>query len=250
MTKRILRGGGLATGVVVLVLGIEIALAVNRRYLPTAPALGLDAAFGPLDGEPLRFVVLGDSTGAGVGARSAAEAFPTLLAERLAADGRRVELQVLAVSGARVHDVAAAQVPAAVEARPDLVFVAIGGNDATHVTGLGGLRGDIGRALDELLATGAAVVVSGPGDMRTHNFLPPLRQIVGWRGRRVEAVIRQVAAERGVPVVALRERTGELFSDSPETFFSEDDFHPGPAGYAAWAEAIYPVLRAALDGGR
>ncbi|MEX2457805.1 MAG: SGNH/GDSL hydrolase family protein [Actinomycetota bacterium] len=250
MTRRILRTAGVAIGAVVLVLGVEIVLAVNRRYLPTAPALGLDAAFGPLGGERLRFVVLGDSTGAGVGAGSAAEAFPTLLAERLAADGRRVELRVLAVSGARVRDVAETQVPAAADARPDLVFVAIGGNDATHLTGLGGLRRDIERALDDLIATGAVVVVSGPGDMRAHNFLPPLRQVVGWRGRRVEAVIREAAGERGIPVVALRERTGELFSDSPGTFFSEDDFHPGPAGYAAWAKAIFPVLDAALEAGR
>ncbi len=243
--KRALRVSAVVLGLSVLVLGAEVLLAVNRRYQPTSPALDLDAAFGPAGGEPLRFVVLGDSTGAGVGAGDASHAFPTLLAERLAAGGRRVELRVFAVSGARVRDVRIHQVPRAVDARPDLVFVAIGGNDATHLTGLKGLREDMGAALDALVATGATVVVSGPGAMNTPNFLPPLRQLIGWRGRSVEAAIERAAEERGLATVQLRERTGELFTGDPETFFS-DDFHPGPAGYAAWAEAIGPVLERAL----
>jgi lysophospholipase L1-like esterase len=244
--RRALRIAGLVIGVVVVVFGAEIVLAVNRRYLPTSPALDLDGAFGPPGGTPLTFVVLGDSTGAGVGAGDPALAYPTLLAERLAEGGRRVQLRVLAVSGARAHDVLVDQVPRAEAARPDLVFVAIGGNDATHLTGLDDVRRDMGVALDRLIATGATVVVAGPGDMGARNFLPPLRQLVAWRGRAVERAIAQAGRERGVPVVPLRRRTEELFDGDPETFFSADRFHPSAAGYATWAEAIYPALEAAL----
>ena len=245
--KRALRVSAVAVGLSVLILAAEVVLAVNRRYQPTSPALDLDATFGPAGGEPLRFVVLGDSTGAGVGAGDAGHAFPTLLAERLAAGGRRVDLRVFAVSGARVRDVLIDQVPRAVAVHPDLVFVAIGGNDATHVTGLNRLRADMGAALDDLVATGATVVVSGPGAMNTPNFLPPLRQLIGWRGRSVEAAIERAARDRDLATVELRERTAMLFTDDPETFFSDDDFHPGPAGYAAWADAIGPVLERALQ---
>jgi lysophospholipase L1-like esterase len=232
--------------VAVAVLGTEVLLAVNRRYLPTSPALELDGRFGPTTAPPLRFVVLGDSTGAGVGASTRADTYPWRLARALGERDRRVELSVFAVSGARVHDVLEEQVPRALEVRPDLVLVAIGGNDATHATGLGGLRRDMDLVIERLTVAGAAVVVSGPGDMGCPNFLPPLRQIVAWRGRRVEAVIAESANAHGVPLVPLRARTAHLFAADPDRYFSEDLFHPGSEGYAAWAEAFLPeVLRTA-----
>ncbi len=248
MLKRTVLPVAAILSLVALVLGIEIALAVNRRYVSSTPPLELDGSFGPAGGDPLRFVVLGDSTAAGVGAGRASDAFPTLLAERLAARGRRVELRVLAVSGARVRDVLVDQLPRVRAFRPSLVFIAIGGNDATHVTRLDDVRRDFEAILDEAATLDAALVVAGPADMRTHNFLPPLRQIAGWRGRRVEQEIGEAAVERGVRVVPLRERTGHLFAEDPDTYYSEDRFHPGPAGYAGWADAIYPELEGELTG--
>src|SRR3712207_9035968 len=50
-----------------------VVLALRRDYLPTEPVLELDATFGPADGDPLSFVVLGDSTAAGGGAGGAGE---------------------------------------------------------------------------------------------------------------------------------------------------------------------------------
>ena len=117
-------------------LGVEIYLAYTREYLPTTPALELGGSFGPRDGEPLRFTVLGDSTAAGLGAGSPQHAYATVLSERLGERGWRVELTAFGLSGARVADVLNDQVPAAIASDPDLVFVGIGANDATHFTSL------------------------------------------------------------------------------------------------------------------
>ncbi len=243
--KRI--GVTLLTLLIVLaaVVGAEVFLALRRDYLPTNPVLDVGGDFGS-GAKRLRFVVLGDSTAAGVGAGSAAKAYPTLLAQRLAADGRTVRLIDLGVSGARVADVLSDQVPRALEARPDLVFVGMGANDVTHATSLGAIREDSGAILGRLDTTGATVVVAGPPDMRAPAFLEPLRSIAGWRGRAVARAIEDVAARRGVTAVELARVTGPLFAKDPDRYHSADDFHPSADGYVLWADAIYPVLEDAL----
>lgn len=230
------------------VVGVEIVAALRREYLPVLPALEIGGTFGPADGMPLRFAVLGDSTAAGVGAGSADRSYPVLLAGRLGEAGYRVELVNFGVSGARVADLSREQAPRAAAARPDLVLVAVGANDVTHLTRLSSVRREMGAALDHLLATGAAVVVTGAPDMRARAFLEPVRSLAGWRGRAVSRAIQTVAQGKGVPFVPLAERTGRFFTEDPARHFSEDDFHPGPGGYARWADAIYPALQQALPG--
>lgn len=228
------------------VLAVEVALALQRDFIRTPPPPGVGGTFGPADGKPVRFAVLGDSTAAGLGAGSVDRSYPVLLSRRLGEAGFHVQLFNLGVAGARTADVAGRQAPEATAVRPTLVLVAIGGNDVTHLTRLGAVRRDMRAALVRLRATGAAVVVTGVPDMRAHAFLEPLRSVSGWRGRVVSRVIRAVAAEQGVPFVPLAERTGHYFAEDPEGHFSSDLFHPGPGGYRRWADAIYPALAQVL----
>jgi lysophospholipase L1-like esterase len=248
MLRKVVRWMAIAFGSFALVLGVEVYLAYTREYLATSPALELGGTFGPPDGKPLTFVVLGDSTAAGLGAGSPEHAYATVLSERLGERGWRVDLLAHGESGARVKDVLVEQAPLAEAADADLVFVGIGANDATHLTSLDGIREDMDKTLDRLLDTGATVVVAGPPDMRAHAWLEPLRSLVGWRGRQVADAIGDVATERGVPVVPLAELAGPYFASNPEDAYASDDFHPGPGGYRAWADAIFPVLLDALEG--
>lgn len=227
-----------------VVLGVEVWLALRREYLPTDPPLDLNASFGPTDGAPLNFVVMGDSTSAGIGSGGAANAYPTLLAERLAADtGRRVELTVLGISGARTKDVLNDQVPKLAVLDPDLVFIGIGANDVTHLTPLDEIKEDVGEILEAVADTGADVVVAGAPDMRVYAWHQPLRYITYLRGLQVADAIEEVAHERDVAVVELAEETGHFFAEEPVAHFSEDEFHPSALGYRRWADAIYPVLQ-------
>ncbi|MDP9224092.1 MAG: GDSL-type esterase/lipase family protein, partial [Actinomycetota bacterium] len=174
MIKAVLAGTIATVVIIASILGIEIVLAMRRTYLPTSPVLRLGGTFGAPGGKPLSFVVLGDSTAAGLGAGSPHAAYATDLARRLAGMGARVHLTVLGISGARVHDVLTDQVPPAVAASPDLVFVGIGANDVTHLTSLGSIRSDTRQILERLTATGAAVVLAGPPDMRAKAWYEPL----------------------------------------------------------------------------
>ena len=231
----------------VVVLAVEVVIAMRREYLPTVPALEIRGTFGDVEAPPLRFVVLGDSTAAGVGAGSPDDSYPVRLARRIAHERFfRVRLVGLGVSGARVGDVLREQLPLGLEEDPDLIFVAIGANDVTHVTRLDDVEDDMRSLLDRLEETGAAVVVAGPPDMRSPVFLEPLRTIVGWRGNAVAGRIEGAARDAGVPVVPLADGTRDHFAEDPDRYYSDDDFHPGPAGYGLWADVIYPYVEEAL----
>lgn len=246
MLRTLLLALALTTGILVVLIGVEVALAYYREYLPTEPALELGGTFGPPDGEPLTFVVLGDSTAAGLGAGSPEHAYASVLSERLGDDGWRVKLVAHGISGARVATVLADQVPLALQSDPDLIFVGIGANDSTHLTSLSAVERDMDELLTRLETSGATIVVAGPPDMRAHAWLEPLRSIVGWRGRQVAERIEAVANRHGHPVVQLAEEAGPYFASNPDDAYAEDNFHPGPGGYRAWADAIYPVLVEAL----
>lgn len=233
---------------VLALLGVEVVLVLRREFLPTVPALRIGGTFGDVDAPPLTFAVVGDSTAAGVGAGSADRAYATLLARRIAQERYRVTLVATGISGARVADAADEQIPEVLEAEPDVVVVAIGANDVTHVTRLSSLEEDMRGILERLTASGAAVVVAGPPDMRSPVFYEPLRSIVGWRGRAVTETIEKVARDAGVPVVPLADETRDFFIEDPDRYYSADEFHPSAAGYALWADAIFPYVEEVLPG--
>lgn len=245
-----IRRVALASAVVVLgfavVLAIEVVLAMRREYLPTVPALEVEGTFGDAHAPRLTLVVLGDSTAAGVGAGSPDASYPVRVARRIAQEGFRVRLFGLGVSGARVADVLEEQLPRALEEDPDVVVVAIGANDVTHLTRLDDVEDDMRVLLERLRGAGVATVVAGPPDMRSPVFLEPLRTIVGWRGNAVAERIEGAAADAGVPVVPLAAGTRDHFAEEPDRYYSEDEFHPGPGGYALWADVIYPYVEDVL----
>lgn len=197
-------------------------------------------------GEPLRYLVLGDSTAAGRGCQvGRGVAVPT--AERLA--GRHsVTLHNLARSGARVADVLREQAPQARGLEPDVVLVSVGGNDAMHFTPLRVLR----RQLDALLALlldlpprPAAVVSSAPEMGSIPRFGQPLRRLIGWRGRRVSRELEAAADRHGAHYAPLDRTEGPRFYRE-RSLFAADRIHPSGHGYAVLAAALGPMLDAAV----
>lgn len=213
-------------------------------------------ADGHVDAPRLRFVVLGDSTTAGVGVDRPEESLPYLIARRIAAAERR---DVHAVSygwaGARVADLAGSQLRRTLEplrardSEPflpgaDVVAVVIGSNDATHRTPPWAYRSDLRATLEGIrqAAPGARIVLAGiprfRGALRaiepliflTDQYARLLRPISRDEAQRVGAAYADLAGE--VPG-RIRGRTDVL---------SSDRFHPSVVGYEAWAEVIADAL--------
>ena len=234
------------------VLGAEVWLAARAEYLPGHPGYRVEATVTPRsatrDGSAVTLVVLGDSTVAGVGAPTADESLAVLVAQRVADDlGRPVRVTGLGVSGARVVDVPGEQAPRLVDGGADMVVVAVGSNDVTHVTPPWTFQGRTEAMLAAVSdrSGGAPVVLAGiPRFSGVHALAQPLRWVVD----RYAAVLadrqRAAAAAAGAAFVPIAQEASPRFAGVPDAM-SADAFHPGPVGYGFWADAIAPrVVRA------
>jgi acyl-CoA thioesterase I len=190
----------------------------------------------------VHLVALGDSTAVGVGALRGG-GYPEHLASRLRKDGLSVGLTNLGVSGARTADVVQGQLRRAVAAQPTLVTLGIGVNDLWRGTTLEDFGEDLERIARRMKQTGAPVVVSNLPDLA----LAPVAKLVPsslYEGR-IEPfndVLAEVARRHGLHLVDLYGASREYIPRHPG-FFSGDGFHPSEAGYAQWAEFLYPTVR-------
>ncbi|RME15348.1 MAG: SGNH/GDSL hydrolase family protein [Alphaproteobacteria bacterium] len=218
-------------------------LAVRRR------ALVLPEAAGPREGvagnvggfAPLRLLIVGDSSAAGVGAATQDEALSGQLLRALAPH-RPIVWRLIARTGDTTAR-ALARLEAAPAARFDIAITALGVNDVTHgvplrrfLAGQAALR----RVLHGRFGV-AHVLISGLPPMHAFPLLPqPLRGVLGITARRFD---RALAAS-----VAGRDDATHLPFNLPLTpeLMAADGFHPGPKGYAIWAGLLAEeVLRRA-----
>ncbi|GAA1964792.1 SGNH/GDSL hydrolase family protein [Terrabacter lapilli] len=206
--------------------------------------------YGSGSGAPLRFLVLGDSTGVGMGADHAHETIGATIATAVSSySGRPVELTNVAVIGAESPGLdeqverALAAVPA-----PDLAVISVGANDVTHRIDTSVAVRHLGEAVSRLRRAGAEVVVGTCPDL---GALEPLPQPLRWLARRwsrdLAAAQTVAVVEAGGRAVSVGDLLSEAFSAEPHVMFSKDRFHPSPAGYARVAAALLPTVSAALD---
>lgn len=230
---------------IVGLLGLLVVEAVIARLGPMDRFVGpsrAPRAFGGA-GPRLSYVVLGDSTAAGRGAPY--ESGITVATARHLALSRRVTMTNLAVSGARMGDLVRSQVAPAARLRPDVVLIAVGANDVTNLTSTSSIQRDLRTLVDRLRGAnqGIRIVVTASPDVGSvRRLAQPLRWVAGWRTEQINAAIEQVAAERGLTLAPIAQRTGPLFRKDPG-LFAGDRFHPNARGYATWT----PVLDQALD---
>lgn len=245
LRRRIAAGIAATTVAGAVLLAVEALLASRREYLAAETAPPIRGEFGRAFAPPLRLALLGDSTAAGVGVTAVEDTVGGRLARVLADTGRFVTLDGLGVSGSRAADLAP-QVSRALMHPPDVAVILIGANDATHRTDLDAVGHAVRAAVERLHAAGVHVVVGSCPDMGAATaFLPPLRQVVAWQGRRVGEATREAATIAGAATVDIGGETGAEFRSDPKRYLSSDEFHPSAEGYALWAEALAAEVRVA-----
>ncbi len=210
-----------------------------RRDTPRLP----DAA-GPWSGtlagaRPIRLLVLGDSTAAGVGASTQSEALPGRLAHGLAERyARGCDWVAVGENGATARDVLERFVPEVVGpslARFDLILLTIGANDALGLRSRRAFSRDVRDIVDALLTAHprAIVLVSLMPRFDLFELLPdPLRDALARHARSLDEGARLA--------IGCRDRV----IDIPPTpgyskgFFASDEFHPSAQGYREWADYV------------
>lgn len=197
-------------------------------------------------GAPLTYVVLGDSTAAGVGA-DYEQGIAVKTAEALAKD-RRVTMINFGVSGERAAGVLRDQLPQALIHKPDLVLLSVSANDVTHLTPARSVRASLQRTVRELrrVNPSVAIVITGSPDMGSPPRIP--RLLRGLAGRRTASINRELlalAVEERLTFAPIAAETGPLFRND-HTLFDDDRFHPNERGYATWVPILNRALATAL----
>jgi lysophospholipase L1-like esterase len=205
-----------------------------RRATPHLPDAELPWT-GELPGpDPVRLLVLGDSTAAGVGALTQADALPGRLAHALQArTGRGIRWRAVGENGATARDLVERYLVEALDQPADLLFLTIGANDAMKLRGAGAYVRDVRTILDAFTAANpdAVVLMSSLPVFGRFALLPePLRTALYRHGLALEGAARRLVERRPRSLMS---------ADPPpyaDDFWADDRFHPGPNGYRDWAD--------------
>lgn len=204
-----------------------------RRDTPRLP----DAA-EPWHGEvpgrsPIRLLVLGDSTAAGVGATTQEDALPGALARELAARlNRGVRWRAVGANGATSRDLVVRHLDAATSEPFDLVFLTVGANDALGIRSRRAFVRDVRTIVAGLrrASPDCVVIMSSLPVFKRFELLPnPLR----WN-----LYLHSMSLERAARAVMAATPNATMSPEPPpygEGFFASDLFHPSAIGYRDWA---------------
>ncbi|MFC7546993.1 SGNH/GDSL hydrolase family protein [Plantactinospora sp. GCM10030261] len=224
------------------------------RLAPRIPRLaeagGSDTGSVAGRGEPLRLLVFGDSSAAGVGATDHREALAGQAAGAIGAlTGRAISWRVVARTGATArtarHLVDQITDPHT-RWTPDVMLVAVGGNDVISLRRPDRFRQDVEdlvALLRRRAGTPVPVLLAGLPPIHRFPALPaPVRWMCGRYASRLDRRLAQVARRQPgiahLPVSGLPVR--------PD-FFATDGFHPGPVGYRAWALLLAAQAASVLE---
>lgn len=210
---------------------------IIRRHIPILPEAGGDRV-GLVEGEgaPLRLLLLGESTAAGVGAAHQGEAMGGQLAVALQEQtGRSVRWRVVGRTGVTAK-VSRQRLLPLVPLEPfDLAVIALGVNDTKNLTTARQWQVDLTQLVCDLRVRigDVPVVLASVPPMDCFPSLPtPLRQFLGWRAALMDEALKAVVDRTEQATYA-----GPIVGLTPE-MFCRDRFHPGPKGYAKWARGI------------
>ena len=243
-------GGVAAAGLAGLAL-LQAEVLIAKRVIGDGPGQSQphEGTYGAGLGEPVRLLVLGDSTAAGVGAARPADTVGAIVATGVAAlSARPVELRNVSRSGA-----SSPQLLGQLERgqrlmpHPDVAIILIGSNDVKERVDRAASVRALSETVSRLVADGVGVVVGTCPDLGTVRPIPqPLRALVQRWSRDLAAAQTVAVVEAGGRTVSTGDLLGPAFRESPAQMFSADGLHPSSAGYARAAAALLPSVVDAL----
>jgi lysophospholipase L1-like esterase len=240
-------GVALTGGALAGILVTEAKLARRWVGVPKTLPPADDGLWGTGTETPISFVMIGDSSAAGLGVERSDQTPGAQIAQGLAEIAERpVKLTDVALVGARSADLER-QVTLALAAEPDVAMFMMGANDITHRVSLTTAVSQLDAAVRRLRAAGCEVVVGTCPDLGTiEPIAQPLRYLARRWSRQLAAAQTIVVVEAGGRTVSLGDLIGPEFVAAPHEMFSADRFHPSAAGYARAAMAVLPSVCASL----
>lgn len=194
---------------------------------------------------PIVYVALGDSTGAGVGARDGG--YVARLFKRISERRPGSKLSNLCISGATTADLVRNQLDRGVAQNPNLVTIGIGINDIGHGLTLEQFTRNYEQILSTLKEkTHAEIVVTNLPDISTAPRIPgPMRNEYQRQIAQFSQRLEEIANRHGVTIFDVYTITKQELPSHPE-YFSADGFHPSDQGYELWASSMWPTVASVI----
>lgn len=192
-----------------------------------------------VDKPSARILTIGDSSVVGTGSTDSSLS----VAGRLGAAYPNADIVNLGVNGTRTPELVERFATLEGE-RFDLIVIHTGGNDIVRFTNLDELETTLRTVLDQATALSNSVVLLHGGNVGTSKLFPAgTRWLFTRRTKRVRKLFMPIAEEKGVYYVDMfREGNTDPFRADPDTFYSEDYFHPSAAGYGDWYSFIEKTI--------
>jgi lysophospholipase L1-like esterase len=180
-------------------------------------------------------VVVGDSTGVGVGAATPGES----VAGRIAEAFPFTRVFNYARSGAHVHDVLG-QLDRHGHHAADIVLIQASANDVVDSHSVATVEADLREAIRRARALGALVVLMpGCNFVFAPFFKPFFAASMANRAHRMHDMVQRVAAETGAVYVDLfKLKPADPFFREGSRYFCADGLHPSGEGYRIWFEEL------------
>lgn len=217
---------------ILLAQGMYVRRMTPRLNEPIEPRQGTMG-----EGRPLRLLILGDSSAAGVGVNTQAEALAgqlvSLLAQRV-----QVSWRLMAKTGHTVQDTLTT-LKSAPQGTFDVAVVAVGVNDVTSSTTAAQWQERMTNLCQRLEADFKVQSIFLTSIPPMHHF-PALPQPLRWYLGKVASSLNQVTRHLTVNIKnwQIVEPSFPLTSE----FMAEDGFHPSALAYHLWAKTMASAI--------
>ncbi len=212
--------------------GLDNANKIDKPHEPGEPK------------QPLRLLILGDSSAAGVGASHQGEALSGQLRACLTSTiAVPLHWRLVARTGIATGE-ALSLLDEAMPDQPqrfDIALVALGVNDVTALRGVSRWLADVDRVCARLRERHSVkqLIWSGLPPMHRFPALPqPLRTVMGLHARALDRALAAHFSRDG----SANWRRHIAMPLMPEGAVASDGFHPGPLAYARWAQTLHSEL--------
>lgn len=207
--------------------------------LPPASGEPQGLAGGSLPGQPLRLLLVGESTVVGVGVARLENALAGQLAQALAVRLERpVAWRMCGENGIGVHQAVQRLLPRALSEPADWVVLVFGVNDTAGLSSRRRWTAGLERMIVALQGGGAQVALTAVPPLQHFQALPRLlRTVLGWRAALLDGWARRLAAR----LAARHYPVGLSFSAE---YLAKDGYHPSALGYRVWADKLADQLSA------
>lgn len=187
----------------------------------------------------IKYVSLGDSLTAGVGAGSLEKTFVYQFAEKLSLKSGQVDVVNLGIPGATTKDLIDIQLPQVIPMNPDVITLLIGINDIHGKSSSTKFGKNFNDILEQLQSQTKAkiIVLTIPYLGSSESVRPPLNLILDYQTKQFNKQIIKISQNRHIKVINLYESSYLDFSAHNE-YYASDLFHPSDLGYGVWGKIL------------